>query len=417
MKVLLLGAGMQGKAALHDLVASEQVTEIVVADRDLEALGSHVTRLRESAARSAHASGESPGEVRLDARRLRCERVDGSDPASLERLLRERPDVVIDLMPPMFTGEVAACAVRHGVHVVNTSYTRPDVLAQADAALARGVTILPEFGMDPGIDLVLMGHAVREFDQVEVLRCYGGGIPEPAAAHDPIQYKITWTFEGVLKAYRRAGRVVRGGEVVEIADRAMFSPENVHALEISGLGTFEAFPNGDAIRYVELLGLDRSRLRELGRFTLRWPGHCAFWKKLVDLHLLDDEPVKVDGAPVDRRRYLTAALSPHLRYEEGERDLAIIRIDVCGSRGGQSMRAVHQVIDRRDLATGISAMSRTVGFTASIGAHMIGTGEISKRGLLSPVRDVPYARLVEELARRGIQVTRELAPWDPDAEA
>ena len=42
MKVLLLGAGMQGKAALHDLVHSEEVTKVVAADRDFEALKAHV---------------------------------------------------------------------------------------------------------------------------------------------------------------------------------------------------------------------------------------------------------------------------------------------------------------------------------------------------------------------------------------
>jgi saccharopine dehydrogenase-like NADP-dependent oxidoreductase len=50
-------------------------------------------------------------------------------------------------------------------------------------------------------------------------------------------------------------------------------------------------------------------------------------------------------------------------------------------------------------------MSRTVGFTASIGAQLIGRGAIAKRGLLSPVTDVPYDVLVGELAKRNIQIT------------
>jgi len=37
----------------------------------------------------------------------------------------------------------------------------------AEEAKARKVTILPEFGMDPGIDLVLLGEAVRSLDDVE----------------------------------------------------------------------------------------------------------------------------------------------------------------------------------------------------------------------------------------------------------
>jgi lysine 6-dehydrogenase len=65
------------------------------------------------------------------------------------------------------------------------------------------------------------------------------------------------------------------------------------------------------------------------------------------------------------------------------------------------------LIDRRDLATGLTAMNRTVGFTASIGAQLIGRGVVDKRGLLSPVTDIPYDIVVNELANRGIHITSE----------
>ena len=71
----------------------------------------------------------------------------------------------------------------------------------------------------------------------------------------------------------------------------MFNPENIHEVDIPGLGRFEAYANGDSLPYAELLGIDPRRLERLGRYSFRWPGHCAFWKKLVDLHLLDDEPL------------------------------------------------------------------------------------------------------------------------------
>jgi len=38
MNVLLLGAGMQGRGALHALMATDAVTSVVVADRDPAAL-------------------------------------------------------------------------------------------------------------------------------------------------------------------------------------------------------------------------------------------------------------------------------------------------------------------------------------------------------------------------------------------
>ena len=65
---------------------------------------------------------------------------------------------------------------------------------------------------------------------------------------------------------------------------------------------------------------------------------------------------------------------------------------------------VHEVVDRRDLDTGLLAMNRLVGFTAVIGALMIGSGEIGGRGLLSPMIDVPCAPFVEALRARGVEV-------------
>jgi saccharopine dehydrogenase-like NADP-dependent oxidoreductase len=262
--------------------------------------------------------------------------------------------------------------------------------------------------MDPGIDLVLLGEAVRSLDSVEDIISYGAGIPEPQAADNSIKYKVTWTFEGGLKSYRRAGRIIRDGKIVEIDEGEMFYPENIHEVEVAGLGRLEAIPNGDALKYADLLGIKPSDLRNLGRYSLRWPGHCAFWKTMVYLHLLDDEPVLVDGVAVDRNRFVAAAIEPHIQYRADERDVVIVRVEVKGWQAGHKKQAIYQLIDRRDLKTGLTAMSRTVGYTASIGAQMIGTDRITQRGLLSPVNDIPYDLLAQELGKRGIRITSQL---------
>ena len=393
MKILLLGVGMQGKAALRDLVHNEQVTAIIAADRDLAGLKAHVTSRQYGA-------------------RVQCTHIDAADIESLNRLMGQGPDVMIDLLPVPFAGNVATAAVNHRVHLVNTHYLVPEIRALAEQAKTQDVTILPEFGMDPGLDLVLLGEAVRALDRVEEIASYGAGFPEPEAADNALKYKASWTFEGVLKSYRRAGRIIRDGKVVDIKETEMFSPENVHYLELDALGWLEAIPNGDALKYADLLGIDRSALRNMGRYTLRWPGHCKFWKKLVDLRLLDDEPVEVNGVAVDRKRFLAAAIEPQIQYRSAERDVVVVRIEVTGRKNGRKRRVVYQLIDRRDLETGLMAMNRTVGFTASIGAVLIGTGQISQRGLLSPVNDIPYDLLVQELAKRKIWVTAELVDSD-----
>jgi saccharopine dehydrogenase-like NADP-dependent oxidoreductase len=311
-------------------------------------------------------------------------------------------------MPVVFHNTVAAAAVEHGVHLVNASYATPEMEKLSEKAQGRGVTILPEFGLDPGIDLVLLGEAVRSLDEVEGIITYGAGFPEREAADNPLKYKVAWTFDGVLKSYYRAGRVIRDGKVVEIGASEIFNPQHILEIELEELGRLEAFPNGDALKYADPLDIETSGLRNMGRYTLRWPGHCAWWKTLVDLHFLDDEPVTVDGVAVDRKRFLAALLEPQLQYGAGERDVVIVRIEVTGSKNGERKRLIYQVIDRRDLETGFSAMSRTVGYTASIGAQLIGSGKLTKRGLLSPINDVAYDVLAQELMKRDIQITSQI---------
>jgi saccharopine dehydrogenase-like NADP-dependent oxidoreductase len=206
----------------------------------------------------------------------------------------------------------------------------------------------------------------------------------------------------------RGGRLIRDGRIVTVKNNEMFNPENIHDIRIPGLGTFEAYANGDSLAYAEMLGLDPEKLLRLGRYSFRWPGHCEFWKKLVDLHLLDDEPLIVDGLTVNRRRFLAAAIEPYIRLGEKERDVAVIRVEVTGTKSGKKMRAVLQVLDQRDLDTGFTAMNRTVGYTASIGAQLIGAGRLRQRGLLSPLRDMPYEIFKQELQKRNIHVSEEI---------
>jgi saccharopine dehydrogenase-like NADP-dependent oxidoreductase len=380
---------MQGKAALHDLVNSESVREVVAADRDVGGLETYVAE-------------RGYGGV------VRCEPFDATDEAAVDRLMESAPDVAIDLLPTPLMSVVAASAVRHGIHLVNTNYLTPEIHALHEPALENDVTLLPECGMDPGLDLVMLGHAVRSLDQVTGLRSYGAGIPAREAATNPLRYKVSWTLEGVLRAYRRPAHLIRDGARVSIGGDEIFHAENVHEIEIEGLGLLEAYPNGDALQYLDPLGLDRSQLEDVGRFTMRWPGHCAFWRALVDLHLLDEAPVVVGGMPVDRLEYLTAALEPRLRYAPDERDVAVLRVEVEGLRAGLRTLAVSQVVDARDLETGLTAVSRLTGFTASVGAQMIGGGLITQRGLLSPLTDLPMRLVSEALAKRGIHVSFEL---------
>lgn len=388
MNALVLGAGLQGKAVIHDLSRSELVDRILVADLDLAA-----------AQRFLDKGGYH---------KVRAVQADALDPAVLRRLISEnRSDIVVCMLPAHLSGRIAEVCVECGVPFVNTSYAQ--WLGELDQrAREKGVILLPEMGFDPGIDLIVGRMALDELDQVEGFYSYGGGLPEPAACDNPLNYKITWTFDGVLKAYCRPARLLRQGRAVEIPGDEIFQEENIHFIEVPELGRLEAYPNGDATRFVEVFGLG-PELKEMGRFATRWPGHSAFWRIMAKLGFLGDQPVELgEGVSVSPREFLVKLLEPRLQFRENERDVVVLRVKVWGRRGGRKRAVTYDLVDYRDLATGLFAMNRTVGFAASIGAQMVLKGEITGAGVLSPVKVVDGQRFLDELAARGIKVQRRL---------
>lgn len=386
MNILLLGVGLQGRAALYDLVRSAEVERVFAADADQAGLAAYVEQL----------GSDKVTPLALNA----------GDPEQLAAAMAE-VDAVIELLPPAFHAVTARAAVEQGIHWVNASYPNSEIEALDEQAKTAGVALLPECGLDPGIDLLLAAQVLRELDEVHEFYSYGSGVPEPAAANNPIAYKISWTFDGVLRGYRRPGRVVTGGRITPYSDREQFEPRNVHLIDVAGLGKMEAYPNGDVVPYLEALGILDS-VREAARYTTRWPGHVAFWKTLVDLGFLDDEPIEVEGARVSPRAFVRELLEPQLQYADDERDVAFLRVEASGLKEGEPRRVVYELVDYRDLESGLLAMQRTVGFTASIAAQMLVRGDIEETGLLSPLTDVPAALILTELETRGVHVRRSI---------
>ena len=392
MKALVLGVGLQGKAVIHDLEQSPLITQILAADLDVVSIAAYI---REAGYRKVVPVA-----------------VDAGNEGELVQTIRARgAQIVVCMVPPALGYQVARAALEAGVPFVSSSYT--GMVQELDGeAQARGITILPEMGMDPGIDLLLGFLAVAGLDEVQGFHSYGAGIPEASAADNPVRYKITWTFDGLLKAYKRPARVLRGGKEMSISGTEIFSDEHMHLLDIPGLGTLEAYPNGDALYYRELFGIGPG-LTDMGRFALRWPGHCRFWYTMARLGFLDDEPLAIEGASISPRQFLVHHLTSRLQFREGERDVVILRAQVWGIKAGTRRKVTYDLFDYRDLETGLFAMNRTVGFTASIAAQLVLAGKITARGVLSPVRHVPARLVLDELQRRGMEVHHRAEDLDP----
>jgi saccharopine dehydrogenase-like NADP-dependent oxidoreductase len=386
--VLVIGTGIQGRAAIQDLERSPDVDQVIAADLDMGGLEHYLSSIAASKTEAAA--------------------VDVSDAGQLRTLLSRGAGVVIALVPVRFEPAVAAAAVDAGAHLVTTNYAK-HVAALDEAARARRVTIMPEAGFDPGIDLVIVNLAVSAFDRIEVLNSYGSGIPAPDCRDaNVLNYKISWSWEGVLAAYWRPATLIVDSEEIVAAREDIFHPEWRHAVAIDGVGPLEAYVNGDAVAVAVAAGI-RNTVRHAGRYTLRWPGHCDFWQKIAGLGLLDDAPGPRGTA--SPRDFLRRHLEPQLQYGPTERDMIVLRVDVAGVWEGRHIGRRYELVDYRDLKTGTLAMSRAVGYPASVVAQMVLRGEISRPGVASPIRDIPPGPFFDALARRGIRIVeREIDP-------
>ena len=261
---------------------------------------------------------------------------------------------------------------------------------------------------------MLGAKVVSELDQIETFKMYGAGIPGPNARSNPLQYKFSWSILGVMKAYRRPARIIADGQPVNIDAESVFESQHTHMLNVKEVGVpLECFANGDCVPYAEVFGI-RGSVREMGRYTCRLPGHCAFWDKMVKCGFLDDTPALTGDLVVPPIQFTAALLGsqPQFQYGEGEQDMAFIRVDARGFQGGKEKRIVYQLLDMRDLATGLTAMQRTVGFTMSLGAQLILEDTITTKGILVP-QDVPYDLVFPRLEKHNIRAHRAEGLLEP----
>jgi saccharopine dehydrogenase-like NADP-dependent oxidoreductase len=399
-RVLLLGCGAQGRAALHDLASGDDAVHVVVADAD---------------------RGVGAISRRYPASRVTAKIIDATDEPVVAALMREA-DVVVEALPGPFALPMARLAANCGVSIVSSMYLRDPqeqdarriaetehvIEGIAREARAKGIVVLPELGLDPGLDLILGARALAEVDAVEEFYGYGAGLPGPNARDNPLAYKFSWSPIGVMRSYRRPARVIAAGEAVTIDATTLFEPGRHHLVDLAAVGApLECYPNGDAVHYAELFGV-RGTVREMARYTGRLPGHSAFWNVMVKCGFLDSSPATVNGAAVRPIEFTAALLTSQSQFQYGDsdEDIAWIRVDVRGKRRGERVRVVYDLVDRRDFVTGFTAMQRTVGFTLARGARMILEGALGRTGLISPI-DVPYELVLPALERHGIRVARQ----------
>jgi len=372
MKLLVLGAGRMGLGAVYDLAHQPDVEQVTVADM-VAARAQHVASL-------------------VGSDKVRPVHLDVTDHAAVVALMRGHASTLSCVVYKLNV-QLAKAAIEAGSNFCDLGGNNDVVdaeLAMDEAARAAGVNVIPDCGLAPGMVAVLVAHAVSRFDTVDEIHIRVGGLPQNPKP--PLDYQLVFSVEGLINEYVERARVIRGGKIVEVD-----SMTEVEELEFpEPFGVMEAFQTsgGTSTLPETFLG----KVRELDYKTIRYPGHCARIKTMIDLGLCSSEPLAVDGVSIAPRRVLGELLMRNLPADEP--DVVLVRVEVSG--GGKRLR--YDIIDRHDPATGLSAMMRTTAFPAAIVALMMARGQTTKKGALPQERCIPPDLFMQELAKRKIVV-------------
>ncbi len=432
--VTVLGAGLvAGPVVRHILETSEHT--VTVAARNVE---------RAKALVNGHPRGDVVA-FEID------------DPKALDPIVA-RSDVMVRMLPYLHHLTVADRCIAHGRHLVTTSYVQPAMRALDAEAKERGVILLNELGLDPGIDhmsAMSIIHKVRaEGGRVTSFRSYCGGLPAPADNNNPFGYKFSWSPRGVVLAARNAARYLRDGAEVVIPGPELFA--NPEIVEVEGAGRFEGYPNRDSISYVKVYDLEG--VQTMFRGTLRNLGHCETWKAMADMGLYDDAARAVEGGtfrdvmaslagisaegdvegalaakakipadsdPIKKLTWLgmferaalpeetispldalVARMVEKLQYKPGERDMIALQHEFVAEYPGRREYMRSALVDF-GVPNGETSMSRTVALPAAIGVLRILDGTINTPGVIVPVSPAVCDPILDELATLGIRFREE----------
>ena len=378
MRILVLGAGLQGSACAFDLLNDASVEQVRIAD------------VR---------TGELPAFLHPfltgDNARLVPESLDVRDAAAV-RAAFAGCDAVCSAIPYYFNFPLAALAVESGVHFCdlggNTEIVREQKTLDA-AARAAGVSVVPDTGLAPGMVNIIAQHGIDQFDSVESVKLYVGGLPQQP--EPPLGYQIAYSIEGMVDYYTSESLVVRDGKLTGVTALSELEPVHFDA----PLGELEAFHTAG--------GLSTMVYRYAGRIptmeykTLRYPGHARIMASIRELDLLSTEPVDVKGQQVVPRDVFVRVAGAKLHKRKP--DLVALRVVVTGVNDGERRTRAWELVDRYDEAHGVTAMMRTTGYTLSITAQLQVLGAVPP-GVHTPDECIPAERYFGMLADRGVRI-------------
>ncbi len=364
MKIVVLGGtGDMGSAAVRDLLKFPDVRRVTIAARNTAA-----------AEKLAFA---------LNDPRAGVQKVEAASHADLVKAMQGH-DVAAGALGPFYRFEkpLVEAALDAGVDYVSICDDHDAaqaVLSFDRAAAEKGRKILIGLGWTPGITNIFARKGYEELEEVDTIRVYWAGSAGDSEGLAVIQHTLH-IFTGKVASFQD-GRLteIKAGSGKEIID----FPAPLGKITVFHLGhpepvTLPRYLPG--VREVTLKGgLAENYLHSLARV-------------MITLGLTSTPSRK------QRLGKLMKKLLPYFPAAKN-RSLSGAKVEITGKRNGKKVRVTYATVDR---------MKNLTGIPLSIGACMLGRGEIKRCGVFGPEAEgaVNPDAFLRELARRDIKVER-----------
>ena len=372
-KVVVLGCGLVGSVLVQDLAAGGEF-DVTAVDQDQAAL----ERL--------------PALPHLTRRQA-----DLSNTAAIVPILTQA-DLAAGAVPGFLGSALLTAAVEARCPIADISFA-PETPAELDAqARERGVSVIMDCGVAPGLSNLLVGHEVADLDDVADVEILVGGLP--VQRDWPFEYRFLFSPTDVIEEYTRPCRLRENG-----TERVVPALSGIESVEFPEVGTLEAF-NTDGLRTL-LQTIPGPSLREK---TLRYPGHAEKMRLLRECGFFDSNPLRLaDDIEVSPRQITEQLLGRVLRREPHHEELTLLRVVVEGTRTGRHRRTVWDLIDRTDPVTGWTSMARTTAFPCAEAVRLLARGDWQRPGVCAPEAlgadsDV-FTQMLASLESRGVKLT------------
>lgn len=313
------------------------------------------------------------------------------DPAAFDAELASG-DIVVSMLPATEHLELLRACVRRTAHFACTSYVSDEMRELAPVASDRGVVVLAEAGLDPGIDHVLAHDLVDRAAATigsapadVAFTSYCGGVP---AEPNEFRYRFSWAPRGVLNALRSPARYIVEGKTTS-CDQPW---QATTVVAVDG-HRFEAYPNRDSIPFITQYGLPETwSLSTFMRGTLRLEGWLKAWAPVFETLRTGDEARIGQLADQLALRYPTTAA-------DRDRVVLVVALRARFSQGRSwSGRYLLDVVGDDSE----SAMARCVSQPLAFGVGEILRGELPAGLTLGAGSATEARRYLAHLATRGL---------------